>query len=212
MKLELAEAVLQHGRGAPSYRAAMLLYLNKDTFLDAGGATAMTVRRALDLGLSVTMVHEQDPAAGGCPFDAFFKQTPQALQQDPYRLFSTLALPLHPSPEHRKISLRQVLRAMGAEPTDPKRAGTNQGSSKRLGSHMAFSGPTSPRRRQGTRRLSTTPTTAVAAPTATTTTDDVPATGNPPYHVPTPTSSKSPSSATKTTVHDFKGASLTERV
>ena len=46
VKLELAEAVLQHGRGAPSYRAAMLLYLNKDTFLDAGGAYSMVKVRS----------------------------------------------------------------------------------------------------------------------------------------------------------------------
>ena len=59
------------------------------------------------------MLHEQDPKRGGCPFRTFFDQTPDVLQRR-YRLFDTLAVPLYPSPEHRKVSLRHALRCLGA--------------------------------------------------------------------------------------------------
>ena len=60
----------------------------------------------------------QEPSCGGVPFRIFFQQTPQVLLQPPYKLFDTVAVPLYSSPEHRKVSLRHVLRSMGAAPCD----------------------------------------------------------------------------------------------
>ena len=61
----------------------------------------------------LVLVHEQDTAKGACPFRTFFEQTPVELQKK-YRLYDTLAVPLYPSAEHRKVSLRYALRNMGA--------------------------------------------------------------------------------------------------
>ena len=38
------------------------------------------------------------------------------MQQPPYKLYDTMAVPLFPSEEHREVSLRQVLQRMGAVP------------------------------------------------------------------------------------------------
>ena len=40
------------------------------------------------------------------------------LQQQPYKLYDTVAVPLYPAPEHRTVSLRLVLCSMGAVPCD----------------------------------------------------------------------------------------------
>jgi len=96
----------------------LLLYLNEKTFLDPSGTVARIVQTAMDRGIAIAPVAEQDPASGGCAFRQFFQQTPQVLQQPPYKLFDTVAVPLYSSPEHRKVSLRHVLRSMGAAPCD----------------------------------------------------------------------------------------------
>ena len=96
-----------------------LLYLNDKTFLDAGGVVARLVQAAMDRRIAITMVHEeQEPVSGGVPFRNFFQQTPKVLQQQPYKLFNTVAVPLYPTPEHRKVSLLLALRSMGAVPCD----------------------------------------------------------------------------------------------
>ena len=87
-----------------------LLYLNNKTFLDAGCAVARLVQAAMD--------HEQEPSCGGVPSRNSFQQTPQVLQQPPYKLFDTVAVLLYPAPEHRTVSLRLVLSSMGAVPSD----------------------------------------------------------------------------------------------
>ena len=100
----------------PQGHTVLLLYLTKRIFLDEGGCVARLVQRAMDRRIAIALVAEQAPSRGGCPFRLFFQQTPLVLQQPPYRLFDTMAVPLYPSPEHRKVSLRHVLRGMGADP------------------------------------------------------------------------------------------------
>ena len=97
--------------------AVLLLYLTNRIFLDESGAVARLVRRAIDQRIPFALVAEQDPARGGCPFRQCLQQTPQVLQQPPYNLYNTVAVPLFPS-EHRKVSLRLGLRSMGAVPCD----------------------------------------------------------------------------------------------
>ncbi|EOD31215.1 hypothetical protein EMIHUDRAFT_253606 [Emiliania huxleyi CCMP1516] len=89
---------------------------------------------AMDRRIVIAPVAEQEPSRGGVPFRNFFQQTPQVLQQPPYKLFDTLAVPLYSSQEHRKVSLRHVLRGMGAEPCD---AGLFQQHWQRLCRRMA---------------------------------------------------------------------------
>ena len=72
----------------------------------------------MDQGITIAMVHEQEPSCGGVPFGRFFQQTPQVLQRPPYKLFDTVAVALYLAPEHREISLRLILKSMGAVPCD----------------------------------------------------------------------------------------------
>ena len=114
-----AEEALEGASTAPlSGHVVFLLYLNDKTFCDAGGTVARLVQAAMDRRISIAMVHEQDPICGGVPFRNFFQQAPQVLLQQPYKLFDTVAVPLFPAPEHRKMSRRLVLSSMGAVPCD----------------------------------------------------------------------------------------------
>ena len=99
-------------------RIVLLLYLTDRTFLDEDGSVARLVQAAMDRRIVIAPVAEQEPSRGGVPFRNFFQQTPQVLQQPPYKLFDTLAVPLYSSQEHRRVSLRHVLRGMGAEACD----------------------------------------------------------------------------------------------
>eukprot|EP00593_Proboscia_inermis_P011761 CAMPEP_0171324768 /NCGR_PEP_ID=MMETSP0816-20121228/116392_1 /TAXON_ID=420281 /ORGANISM="Proboscia inermis, Strain CCAP1064/1" /LENGTH=322 /DNA_ID=CAMNT_0011823787 /DNA_START=139 /DNA_END=1104 /DNA_ORIENTATION=+ len=102
----------------PSHRAVLLLYLNKHVFDDEKSGketrTSALVKRATDLGLKLVLVHEQDPEKGACPFNDFFHLTPSDLLNKPYNIYNTLAIPLHASLEHRRVSLRCILRSMGS--------------------------------------------------------------------------------------------------
>ena len=111
-----AEEALEANAPPLHGNVVFLLYLTERTFFDEGGAVARLVQKAMDRGISITPVAEQEPCRGGCAFRQFFQQTPQVLQQPPYKLFDTLAVPLYPSVQHRKVSLRHVLRGMGAQP------------------------------------------------------------------------------------------------
>jgi hypothetical protein len=84
-------------------------------FLDKEGTVAVLVKKAMDSRIPVVMLHEQDVDLGGCPFNILFEQTPKELQKSPYKLFDIVAVPLFPTPEHRKMSLRMTLRNMGAK-------------------------------------------------------------------------------------------------
>jgi len=97
----------------------LLLYMTDRLWYDPDGTVARLVQAAMDRNITIAMVHEQTPNLGGCPFSTFFQgQTPQVLLQPPYSLYNALAIPLYGSPEHRKVSLRHVLRHMGAVSCD----------------------------------------------------------------------------------------------
>ena len=75
--------------------AAMLLYLNKDTWIQQGEVLERDVRaaRKLQADLKVVLVHENDKEKGGCEFGDFFGTTPQELIDDGiYRLACRLTL------------------------------------------------------------------------------------------------------------------------
>ena len=114
-----AEEALRGADATPlEGHVVFLLYLNDKAFLDEDGDVARLAQTAMDRRIAIVPVHEQDPGRGGCPFRQFLQQTPQALQRSPYKLYDTVAVPLYSSVEHRKVSLRQVLRGMGAVPCD----------------------------------------------------------------------------------------------
>ena len=95
-------------------KRVLLLYLNRITFQDTDQTVAKLVKQALDLQIPLALAHEQDEQKGGCAFSLFFEQTPKDLQDAPYKLFDTLAVPLFSAqPELCKISLRHLLRQMG---------------------------------------------------------------------------------------------------
>ena len=56
----------------------MLLYLNKDTWVEQGEVLERDVRAAR----KVVVVHENDEKKGGCEFGDFFGTTPQELIDD----------------------------------------------------------------------------------------------------------------------------------
>ena len=69
--------------------AAMLLYLNKDTWIQQGEVLERDVRaaRKVQAGLKVVLVHENDKEKGGCEFGDLFGTTPHELIDDGiYRL------------------------------------------------------------------------------------------------------------------------------
>merc|ERR1719469_1691127 len=93
--------------------AVMLLYLNKDTWVEHGEALERDVRaaRKLKTDLKVLMVHENDEEKGGCEFGDFFGTTPQELIEG--GIYSDIAIALH-TPPHRAVSLALVAQALGA--------------------------------------------------------------------------------------------------
>jgi len=91
--------------------AVLLLYLNKDTWVEQGEVLERDVRAARKAGLKVVMVHENDKEKGGCEFREFFGTTPQELIDD--GIYSDIAIALH-TPPHRAVSLALVGKALGA--------------------------------------------------------------------------------------------------
>ena len=69
----------------------------------AGAASTNKIR--------IVLVHEADPAKGGCEFGAFFGTTPQGLIDE--GIYKDIAIALH-TPPHRSISLTLVAQALGA--------------------------------------------------------------------------------------------------
>jgi len=112
------EEFLERINELPSHRVVLLLYLNKDAFDDEksgkGMRTSVLVKKATDFGIQLVLMHEQDPEKGACPFNDFFQLTPSDLLDKPYNIYNTLAIPLHASLEHRRVSLRCILRSMGS--------------------------------------------------------------------------------------------------
>ena len=94
--------------------AVLLLYLNKDTFVDRNGAAlADQVRAARRDGVRVFMLHETSPEKDGCSeFAHFFQTTPQDLIDG--GLFDALAIGMAAEPNLRKVSLAIAAKALGA--------------------------------------------------------------------------------------------------
>lgn len=94
--------------------AVLLLYLNKDTFVDRNGADlAEQVRAARRDGVRVFMLHETSPEKDGCSeFAHFFQTTPQDLIDG--GLFDALAIGMAAEPNLRKVSLAIAAKALGA--------------------------------------------------------------------------------------------------
>ena len=91
-------------------RSVVLLYLDKDIFLEEDSvATKAVLQAAIDMKIDIILVHEQDWDKGGCPFSLFLKQTPQDLIDPPYEIFKQIAIPLYSRPEYRQVSMRQIL-------------------------------------------------------------------------------------------------------
>jgi len=111
----------------------MLLYLASETFVgDAGRMLADEVRRAMMRALPIVLVHENDKSRGGCPFETFFKTTPQDLVDN--GLYGTIAIAAHAEP-HRSVSCAMVALELGAS---AKRQSTMQVVRSRSGSWSSF--------------------------------------------------------------------------
>jgi hypothetical protein len=114
-----AEDFLEQGEvrafsSPPEQSTMLLLYLNEETFKSSDGRLADVVKRARDALIELVLVHEQKPSCGARPFGDLLKQTPELLKAPPYKIYDKVAVPLYPSAEHREVSLRRVLIAMGA--------------------------------------------------------------------------------------------------
>ena len=90
-------------------KSILLLYLNKDTFLDEGNKLEKVVQSAKDLNIDIILIHEDDIGNGGCPFSLFFKQAPQSLIDPPHELFQEMAISLYSTTEYRRVSMRKII-------------------------------------------------------------------------------------------------------
>ena len=91
--------------------AFLLLYLNKETWVEHGNALENDVRASRAAGLKIVLVHENDTSKGGCEFGHFFATTPEELIND--GLYKDIAIALH-TPPHRAIGLAILAQAVGA--------------------------------------------------------------------------------------------------
>ena len=94
----------------------------------AGAASADKIR--------IVLVHENDPAKGGCEFGTFFATTPEGLVDE--GIYTDIAIALH-TPPHRAVSLALVAQALGAT-KDAARQAARQNSVNRLSFSSASAG------------------------------------------------------------------------
>jgi len=92
----------------------LLLYLNNATSFNKESKLLEIVKMAKNKGTSIILVHEQDIGKGGCPFSLVIEKTSTELLDPPFKIFREIAIPLYTRDEYRTISLRLVLRRMGA--------------------------------------------------------------------------------------------------
>ena len=90
--------------------------------LDERGAGAVSADK-----IRIVLVHEADPAKGGCEFGTFFGTTPQGLIDE--GIYKDIAIALH-TPPHRAVSLALVAQALGAT-KDAARLAARRGSASR---------------------------------------------------------------------------------
>jgi len=108
-----------HADAAAPSASHFLLYLNRHTFGrhthdgSAGALLAQEIRNAWDAKFKIVLLHEKDPARGGCEFKTFFLTSPQNLIEDGlYR--QQLATPFEGDEAHRKVSRALYAKALGA--------------------------------------------------------------------------------------------------
>ncbi len=98
--------------GEPTH---LLLYLTRSTFAGpAGELLAIELRQARGEGLPIVMVHECDPAAGGCTFAEIIASTPRDLVEDQpgqRGLYGALAIAWYPPP-YRTASIELVAQSL----------------------------------------------------------------------------------------------------
>ena len=105
-------------RKDPDHLTHMLLYLNKETFVgEVGQSLSREVKQARELGIAILLVHENDEACGGCPFDRLFQTTPEELISE--GLYRKIAVACHVGPL-RPTGLALVARELGATPKRSK--------------------------------------------------------------------------------------------
>jgi hypothetical protein len=114
---EILELSSSLGSSSKSH-TCMLLYLNDKTFT---GSNEYTTRLANVLkacqtndSIQLVLVQEKDLSKGGCDFGLFFSQAPMELINPPFAIFRDIAIPLYGIDVYRAISLRQILKKMGA--------------------------------------------------------------------------------------------------
>ena len=97
-----------HGLGAGLVRMAsnMRELRRMGSSLDERGAGSASADK-----IRIVLVHEADPAKGGCEFGTFFGTTPQGLIDE--GIYKDIAIALH-TPPHRAVSLALVAQALGA--------------------------------------------------------------------------------------------------
>ena len=69
--------------------------------------------------MTIVMVHERDPEAGGCEFDRFIACTPKDLVQS-WGLYKAIATGLYPG-AHEDVSLAEVLKSLDLAPVKKTR-------------------------------------------------------------------------------------------
>ena len=114
-----------HGLGAGLVRMAsnMRELRRMGSSLDERGAGAVSADK-----IRLVLVHEADPAKGGCEFGTFFGTTPQGLVEE--GIYKEIAIALH-TPPHRAVSLALVAQALGAT-KDAAQLVARQGNGKRF--------------------------------------------------------------------------------
>ena len=112
-----------HGLGAGLVRMAsnMRELRRMGSSLDERGAGAVSADK-----IRIVLVHEADPAKGGCEFGTFFGTTPQGLIDE--GIYKDIAIALH-TPPHRAVSLALVAQALGAT-KDAARLAARRGKAK----------------------------------------------------------------------------------
>ena len=114
-----------HGLGAGLVRMAsnMRELRRMGSSLEQRGAGAASTNK-----IRIVLVHESDPAKGGCEFGTFFGTTPQGLVEE--GIYKEIAIALH-TPPHRAVSLALVAQALGAT-KDAAQLVARQGNGKRF--------------------------------------------------------------------------------
>jgi hypothetical protein len=94
----------------------MILYLNQEIFEHNTDELMVMLKRVIDQGIEIILLHELDPERKGCKFDQFFHQTPMELLEEPYKIYSSsIAVPLHGYDDYRELGLKRLLCKLGAE-------------------------------------------------------------------------------------------------